>query len=329
LNFKPFTIFSDLFRKDNNNNNLNNKTSLYRDILFYGLRKKETYFRVYELTEWLIENNKEFNIKFTEYTAKNKDKGKSDFIENRVERVKNSIENLVDLGLIEARQAKATKGDASTTEYILTVFGQFVTLFIAYDQGEDSTKEKHVEEIFNFFENYFKTEPISSNNLFGLEYFKKCKENNLFKEHIENILRSFKSYPDISNENDFFIKLSTINHVKTSKRLWLLWKSSLNVFNNNPEKLFYFLHLTKLQLQRTFDDKVRNFSKYEIYRFELRKEPYTVPVQYFCADCNKFNYYGINVIKYIDGLYLDPSILSDIKCNKCKKGNLYFLTPYD
>lgn len=329
MNSKGFAILFDLFRKDNDNINLNKKTSLYRDILFYGLRKNEIYFRVYELIDWLIDNNNEFNIKFKDYIAKNKDKGKSDFIENRVERVKNSIEKLVDLGLIETSQAKATKGDASTTEYILTIFGQFVTLFVAYDQDEDSTKEKHVEEIFNFFENYFKAEPISTHGLFGLEFFKKCKENNLFIEHVENILRGFKSYPDISNENDLLIQLPTINYDKISKRLWLLWKSSLNVFNDNPEKLFYFLHLTKLQLQRTFDDRVINFSKYEKYRFDLRKYSDFLAIQYFCINCNKFDYLGIHLIKYLDGLILDPSILSDIKCNKCKKGNLSFLTPYN
>ena len=47
------------------------------------------------------------------------------------------------------------------------------------------------------------------------------------------------------------------------------------------------------------------------------------------SEFHKFNYRGIHVIKYLDGLFLDPSFLSEIKCNKCRRENLYFLTPYD
>lgn len=314
--------FHDLFRKYRDES-VTKKTLLFQDILRYAL-KTENSFRVYDLTDWLIKNNKELS------SSADTKKSKSGNIENRQDRIKEYLETLKDLELITSQNVKATKGDATTKEYTLTDFGKFISFIVEFDQNQEIKKET-IDIFYNFLQEHFKKEPISSRDLFAAEYFKRCKEYNLFHEHINGFLKNLKSFPEIQDKNDFLRQIIFIplNDHAITKRLWFHWVNSLRIFNSDESKLLMFLHSVKLQLQKIIEENIVivKFNYYETQRYNCKEYPDVVTVQCTCKKCGLFSYVNISLIKYLTGLIIDPEDLPQIECKKCRNF-LFFFKPY-
>jgi hypothetical protein len=124
---------------------------LYQDIIKYSIKDKykendNKSFRSRSLTKWLLEENKEFITYFKDpstshFTISNR-------IENRLDRVKDKVNDLIELDLIEVvGAAKETKGNSNIPIYRHTVNGKLVALIIESEKSNMNV----IEDIYNLY----------------------------------------------------------------------------------------------------------------------------------------------------------------------------------
>ncbi|MGC2575876.1 MAG: hypothetical protein WA364_30605 [Candidatus Nitrosopolaris sp.] len=114
---------------------------LYQDIMKYSINGKYKEddlksFRLWNLTKWLLEVNKEFRDHFSyapewNYTTANR-------IDDRIPRVRGKVEDLVNLGLIvQIGTAKQSKGTGTVPIFEFTHVGHAIA-WIIESKGENS-----------------------------------------------------------------------------------------------------------------------------------------------------------------------------------------------
>ncbi|MGD1837267.1 MAG: hypothetical protein ACPKPY_04325 [Nitrososphaeraceae archaeon] len=312
-------FFPELFQEYQNTRE-QNEILFNRDILRYGLLKSK--FRVYDLTNWLLDNNKEYLM------SVDKTKQRSENIENRQEKVKNYLKKLSEYNLIKYELVEALKGTAITKEYELTVFGQFTLMLLEFYRG-GNTRNEIVEQIYAFMQKVFRDAPSSNFNTFVSEYIKKCRENHLFYDCIRSFIENINLFSEIENFHDLCNQLIFLpfNNKRLTRKLYLQWLDALNIFDND-EKLFRFLHTRKLHLQKLIEQRIDNSSRYEMQRYHVREHTDFITIKCICNNCKKLDYISISIIRYLNGIILNPNELPTKKCKICGTGIIQFFKPY-
>ncbi|MGD1838151.1 MAG: hypothetical protein ACPKPY_08855 [Nitrososphaeraceae archaeon] len=249
-------FFYELFKRYENNQKLQDKSMMYRDILKYGVLKSN--FRARELTGWLLENNEELAWKIDSLA----DGVYGYVIAKHIKRIKKYLETLTEKELTVSKKVKQTFGSGLTNEYMLSDFGYFVHLLLEYDTIKEESRNSDVEKLYDFMQEHFRKEPYSTIDVFAAEFFKKLKDNKLFEMYVKAFLRNLEVVPDIENYNDFSMQILFIPlyNNELTKKIYKLWKDSLAIFENDEEKDI-FLYGMKLHIQKIVELQISNKSK--------------------------------------------------------------------
>lgn len=289
---------------------------LYQDIINYSIkgRYKENdnkSFRSRSLTKWLLEENKEFINYFKDpstchFTISNR-------IENRLDRVKDKVNDLIELNLIEeVGTTKETKGNSNIPIYRHTVNGTLVALII---EGEKSNTNV-IEDIYNLLQNYFKESP-SSVDIFYSIFYDKCKKAGIFEGVVAAHSKVIKSDFPITHLPGFLQHLMIRSMDKEYNQVIVqLWKDSLNELEA-PIKA-HFLHNFKLELELRMRTKIGDFRGYEKMRFKTRNNYNIVSLQGICLSCNNYTSLGLELVQYLEEIHLNPRSNVHLPCPECR-----------
>ena len=278
---------------------------LYQDIIKYSIkgRYKENdnkSFRSRSLTKWLLEENKEFIDYFKDpstrhFTISNR-------IENRLDRVKDKVNDLIELNLIEeVGITKETKGNSSIPIYRHTVNGSLVALIIESEKSNTNA----IEDIYNLLQNHFKESP-SSVDIFYSIFYDKCKGAGIFERIVAAYNEVIKSDFPITHLPGFLQHLMIRFMDEVDNRVIVqLWKDSLNQLQEPVKALF--LYNFKFELEMRMHTEVGDFRGYEKIRFEARNNYNVVALQGICLSCNKYTSLGLELIQYLEEIHRNPS----------------------
>ena len=313
------------------------KSIYYQNILRCFLDNYEKFFKVREILNNLIKENK-LPLRTKQFNTNNKPKSK--IIEDREKTFRSYFQNLTNWNLLESRKTKSKKGNSTTLEYGLTEFGHLMLLLIETDFADN--KEKKYNELYKFLETYFLDNSYFL-NIFCMKYFKKCKDLNLFGELVDYLKSSFAyNYDNIENDNDLFTNMIILrtSDRKTNKILWKLWRESFDELDRECKGLF--LHHMKIKIERMIENKVKDYSGFEDMRYMLRNSLEMIPVELYCSKCNDnsvLGYYRMSFLMYLRGIFYDRKRVSKQisrnillnnnikfkKCGKCGKCRLNFI----
>src|SRR5438552_14435254 len=117
---------------EKDNGSYTKRALFFQDILRYSIALngiQRTSFKDRELTHWLLENNKELK---NYYVDSNKHTPRSTRVDNRLDRVKASVKDLVELGLmVETGTTPAEKGGTRPVQlYGFTMDGHLLACLI-------------------------------------------------------------------------------------------------------------------------------------------------------------------------------------------------------
>jgi hypothetical protein len=301
-----------VFFNTNDDGSLTNQTKLYRDILrFCTATNIETYFKSRQLTNWLLKNNREFIDAYSGYYESRTNI--SNRVENRLDRVTKCLNSMIEMGILEQRNTKSTKGDSTTTEYALNGLGWLIGLFL--ESLESPKKVEIYEKIFNIFELYFRDDP-SSMDTFCLTFFKNLKEQGLFEEHIDNI-KQFFFLSDISWHDALkYVVCLPLSTDKSGRDRWKIWKQSLNRLEPLTKALF--LYQLKLYFDRMMERHVNSFKAYELARAQIIEHEDMIIIEMECKKCKTYRPAFVNILLYLDTIYSK----SELPFHKLSSGKL-------
>jgi hypothetical protein len=318
-----------VFEKDENGN-YTKSALLYQDILRYAIfRKKDkpldNPFRHWDLAEWLMNNNNEFINRY---------KGSHITISNRIEhtqnRTKDSLKDLVDLGLIvDAGQTKIKKGTATTSLYLFTDTAYLVAWVI---EGFDSNKRETADnEIYNLFDsNYKRISSPSSYDIFNWALYRKYKEKGVFGSFVVDEFRDrLDSNIQTRDMQALFQRIGVIYNSNINKAVFFvdLWNETLDELE--PESRNLVLHHIKLEIERRMEDRAEDLGSYEKTRFDTRNSYDLVAVQGNCKKCKNCYSIGLEIRSYLKVANLLPSEPIIGKCVLCKIDDSYVINMID
>ena len=288
---------------------------LYQDIIKYSIKGKykendNKSFRSRSLTKWLLEENKEFINYFKDpstrhFTISNR-------IENRLDRVKDKVNDLMELNLIEeVGTTKETKGNSNIPIYRHTVNGSLIALIIESQKSNTNL----IEDIYKLLQNYFRESP-SSEDIFYSLFYDKCKSAGIFDKIVATYSEVIKSDFPITHLPGFLqhLMIRSINE-ENNRVIVELWKASLNELQEPLKALF--LHNFKLELEMRMRTKVGDFRGYEKMRFETRNNYNTVSLQGICLSCNNYTSLGLELIQYLEEIHRNPGSNIILSCPAC------------
>jgi hypothetical protein len=164
-----------------------NRALFYQDILRYSNITIEKSFKDRELTRWLLENNQEMRNYYN--SPPNSHVPRNTRVENRIERVKGSVQDLIDLGLMqETGTTPAEKGGTRPVGlYGYTANGRFLASLV------DSIDPNKRESAFSILQSILSIEPPKykrpSHEKFLLKLYKKYKDRGVFGEFFMDRLK--------------------------------------------------------------------------------------------------------------------------------------------
>ena len=186
---------------------------LYQDILKYCLKQKQESVKIFELSNWLLRNNREL-VSCYDSTSTKRNTPYNARVHAHRTRIENKVNDLIALRLVErSGTVKGDKNNLETPPYSYTKLGHLPALIMksslldqeigiekrkqAIDKTKIIDKQKEQQsvnaEIFNLFDfTFFKTEENSASTaIFYSHFFRKCKEKGIFDilvTHIADIL---------------------------------------------------------------------------------------------------------------------------------------------
>ena len=176
-----------------------NDARLHQDILRYARlnnpdfpENKNHSFTAWELTGWLIHNYEEYREYYKDLSTKIIPKKVR--IQSRLERIKGILDKFAKLDLIQPiGNAKATRGDTTTTVYSFTSFGHILA-WIA-ESIEAKKRDIADQKIYNIMHYHFTYKDPSSLDIFYSTLHKKFKEKDSisFLNFLCNSFRYFRN----------------------------------------------------------------------------------------------------------------------------------------
>jgi hypothetical protein len=305
---------------------------LYQDILRYARsvnpdfpeNPKRHRFTAWELTEWLIDNHREYIEHYKDLSTRNTPKRVR--IASRQDRIKEIIEKFIELQLIERReQAKARRGDTITTYYYFTLLGYMLAWIVQsfVPENHDISEQK----IYNIMDYQFKYNDPTSRDIFYSTLFKKFKEKGVYTEFVISTLKDrINSNAPIWTMEELLESLIFTDNTSNPELYRDLWKETMNQIPDGVK--IFFLHDLKLDTERRVFEIVTDIKRYERKRYELREKYDALAVEAKCEKCLHVRYIEINTLKYfgiIDSTGLDE--VPDI-CPQCQSHNTTVISNY-
>jgi hypothetical protein len=306
-----------IFQKDKEGKYTEN-SKLYQDILRYSIdgkyKEDDNSFRTRNLAKWLLEKNIEFSNYFKEPSTRHFTI--SSRIENKLDRIKKKIKDLINFGLIEqSEMVKETKGNGLIPLYRFTKTGYLVAWSIESKYPDRS--ENAINEIYNLMQENFRESP-ASNDIFFSIFYRKCRDAGLFSDIVALTRRLLELDEPIIDFPQVFqhLILRPLGNTEKSVEVIRLWDESFNELDHESKLLF--LHQIKLVLDISMGERAVAFREYEKLRFKIRDRPDIIALEGYCEDCSLYTPAGLSTIEYIHTIQLSPQSVTGI-CPTCKK----------
>ena len=306
-----------IFQKDKEGNYTKNAL-LYQDILRYSIdgnyKENDTSFRTRNLAKWLLEENEEFLNYFKDpstqhFTISNR-------IENKLDRIKEKINDLIKFGLIEqSGMVKETKGNGLIPLYRFTKPGYLVAWSVESKYPDRS--ENAINKIYNLMQENLRESPASNDKFFSI-FYRKCRDVGLFPDIVALIRRLLElDKPIIDFPKNFqHLILRPLGNTEKSIEVVRLWDEAFDELDHESKLLF--LHQIKLVLDISMEERVMAFREYEKLRFKIRAIPGIIALEGYCEDCRLYTPAGISTIEYIHKIQLSPESVTG-RCPTCEK----------
>ncbi len=294
-----------------------NKAQRYQHIIRFFLADESRSFKITDIQEEVLKEASEvFNV--------DKSLNPSQIKKNYNPQFNKYLHELEDWKLLISNPAKG-RGGTDTREYQLTKSGKTFALMIEYIHSKN--KQDMYNKLFVDWKSYL-TEFSTSLDLFCLKYLDKCKESRLFDEFADFFIRSaIYGNQNISNPADLFTQMALVkvDDEQKNKILLRLWLESL--YELDDSAMVLFLNHMRIHIHRAMENRVEEFSKYELKRYEKRNMDNHVIAEFQCSFCNFPQYHEIPVVLYIMRIFIKEdaqidNLISRFKCDNCGENEL-------
>jgi Zn finger protein HypA/HybF involved in hydrogenase expression len=303
-----------------------NDASLYQAILRYARtnnpdfpeKRKNHSFSAWELTGWLIDNYEEYTGYYKDLSTRTTPKHVR--IASRLERIKGILDEFIRLGLIQRLgNAKATRGDTTTTLYSFTIFVYILAWIV---ESFDAKKRDIADQkIYNIMDYHFRDNDPASTDIFNSTLHRKFKEKGVYGEFVVEILRNrINSNAPIWNMTELFGSLLFTQESISNPELYRdLWKETMNQMPNTVKILL--LHELKLDIERRMFELVKDVKSYERLRYDLREKYDILAMEAKCEKCHYVFCIEISILEYLE--ISEPKRYDEASniCPKCKSHN--------
>ncbi len=239
-------------------------------------------------------------------------------VAENIEIINNILEKLTYLELVEIlidpNQAKS---------YKFTRLGMMIGSLLLYNQDKSEYKRECFTRVIDFYNsiNYSSAKFISI-------FLARCDDSIVFDQMIDKITKLLEDAPpkkDLSIYN-----LSNINPILTRESWKFLEEAFIEFDNIDPLKYEILFYHLKLNLERIHENKSRNFSGLEEFRFLIRHYPFFAAMEGYCKNCNTYTPTSTPIIHYFRSYtnYEDGKRYNhmNVKCpnTSCQNGFLDF-----
>jgi hypothetical protein len=226
--------------------------------------------------------------------------------------------------LVESTNVPSDKNESIKVDvYKLSKPGRIIALISKFQIAID--KDSVINEIYQEVNLYIK-DRSDSLSIFCNKYFQACKDSKLFYIFIEFLNKYLLCSHNINNQIDLFTKMIFLrydNDDSKNEKLWDLWKNAM--LNPEGENRKYFFNHVRTHINRLVEEKVHDFAKFEIIRYENRAEDNIVIIEATCKNCiNEYVYLPVPIILYLPYLFYDRSdaqLYRHTKSHLCQKCN--------
>jgi hypothetical protein len=310
-----------IFERDNDGN-YTKDALLYRDILYYSIvTQKENAegkysFKERELARWLIDYNQEFV-----HDYKGSHKRTSYRIENRLQRIKDKIADLIAMFLIERTETvKAEKIGYDIPLYGYTKSGYFLAWLIETENKNKDRKSTAINKVHDIV-NLYLSNKDTSRSIFLSNFFQRCKEKGIFVNDPTYFLSSSEEIPPLNNELsllELFLDVpNTLYWVTTYPAIFI---ETLDNLDAEIKKALLFQFKMEIEV---FYNNYYSTKRWEIMRYNNISNYSTVTVPGFCSGCNSEVPFQYDIINYLHSLSTMkmpyPSGIITTTCTKCGK----------
>jgi hypothetical protein len=312
---KDPTIYSIVERDDSGF--YTKRALLYQDILKFSALK-DGLFKDRELAKWLLSNNR-YYIDYYKDTFTKKT-NESNRVENILDGIKDKLDDLVYLGLLDSSTSPAEKGFGDVRVSKCTTDGHLLECII---KSIDSRKRAEAyDEAYNILQMILKIEPRASFEIFHSALYTKYKERGLFGEFVMDRLReSLESHPGTSMR-ELRASLVIFHTTDLEKgRLHIdLWKETFREMCAHDQELM--LYGIKVDMEETMMYRCKSPRTYEEDRYDYRDSPKIVVLEAYCRNCNLGYPGALPLIEYIERTNLRPNDPIVNECPNCKRNSL-------
>lgn len=306
-----------IFDKDKKGN-YTFKALLYQDIVRYCLvllERGQDSVRIWDLTSWLLNNNKEFANSKSDLSERNQ--SRSNRIEDRMDRVKRSVVSLCWLQVMdEFPSVKQSKGEGPVKIYGYT-FSGFLLSWIM--RSTDPAERQHCEnQIYDLWQ--LKLEHNSPVDKFTSNIFKKYKENGVFGIFVVDRIREFLySGSHIETMKDVVESISVVHtkDMKTAELFIELWQETWDELDHESRQKL--LHHFKSAIELNMSSRAYSPEDYEEHRFALRNNLEVLALEAFCRHCGTYNYAVVPLVPYLRRKKIPRSGPKIVKCAECNE----------
>ena len=309
---------------------------LYQDALRYCIYLNDLYpdmkfryppFTIWELTGWLIDNNRDFLNYYKGLSTRTI--SKSNRIASRKDTIEGLVNDFIKLGLIKVwGQKPASRGNEITNIYRFTSAGNILAQII---KGFDPTKQKIANEhIYFILDNHFESyrlDKLSSNESFCQALFRKCEDKGVFGDLIVNQLLYNKLHSNIPIRNfqqlfdSSILILKDIDSVKLYSDIWF---ETLDEMADDVKMLL--MHQIKIDMEDRMQLQSKYPKGYEKLRFDLRDKYDVLAIEGVCTSCNLPSPIQIGIMEYLESI--NPIVKKYPKCPRCNIENNSMIIPH-
>jgi len=306
-----------------------NDALLYQDILRYARlnnldfpeNRNHHFFTAWDLTGWLVTDHEEYKEFYKDLSTRNTPRNVR--IASRLERIKGILDKFAKLDLIQpVWNAKATRGETTTTVYSFTSFGHILAWIAESIDGKK--RDIADQKIYNIMHYHFTYKDPSSLDIFYSTLHKKFKEKGVYGEFVVNTLKArINSNIPIWSMTELFESLISREDNTSKPKLYRnLWKETMNEMPNSVKDLI--LHDLKLDIERKMLLIAKDTKTYERLRYDLREKHEILAMEAKCQSCSTLYCLEINILEYLD--ISEPTKYDKVSriCFKCKSHNSIF-----
>jgi len=293
---------------------------LYQDILQYAILQKDKLFKDRELANWLLTKNQYYINYYNDPSTKKITDGNR--VGNILDGIKDKLDDLVTLGVLESSTAPAEKGSSVVRVCKCTLDGRLLACII--ESIDSNKREKAYHEAYSVIQIMLDIEPRASFLELLSALYKKYKDRGLFGVFVMDRLRhSLESDSEIRNIRQLQYASLVIFHtndLEKGKLHFALWKETFSEMSPNSQELL--LYGIKVDIEERMMFQCVSPKTYEENRYRFRDDARIVVLEGHCKNCNLGYPLAAPLIEYIQRTNLRPNGHIANECPQCKNNSL-------